>query len=89
MISLRFAPGRATPALLDRLHVEAYGSTVPLKQIAGVTVPDARTLVITAFDRGTVSAIKKAVENQRSRPYSQRGRLQYPPGYTCAYRRSA
>jgi ribosome recycling factor len=54
--------GRATPALLDRLHVEAYGSSVPLKQIAGVSTPDARTLVITAFDRGTVAAIKKAVE---------------------------
>lgn len=54
--------GRATPALLDRLHVDAYGSSVPLKQIAGVSTPDARTLVITAFDRGTVSAIKKAVE---------------------------
>lgn len=54
--------GRATPAILDRLHVEAYGSSVPLKQIAGVSTPDARTLVITAFDRGTVAAIKKAVE---------------------------
>src|SRR5271154_6753906 len=54
--------GRATPAILDRLHVEAYGSSVPLKQVAGVSTPDARTLVITAFDRGTVAAIKKAVE---------------------------
>ena len=54
--------GRATPALLDRLHVEAYGSAVPLKQVAGVSTPDARTLVITAFDRSLVSAIKKAVE---------------------------
>jgi ribosome recycling factor len=54
--------GRATPALLDRLQVEAYGSHVPLKQIAGVSTPDARTLVIAAFDRSTISAIKKAVE---------------------------
>src|SRR3981081_2754085 len=54
--------GRAAPALLDRLQVEAYGSTVPLKQIAGVSTPDARSLVITAFDRTTISSIKKAIE---------------------------
>jgi len=54
--------GRATPALLDRLHVEAYGSAVPLKQVASVSVPDARSLVIQAFDRNTVGDIRKAIE---------------------------
>jgi ribosome recycling factor len=54
--------GRASPALLDRLHVEAYGSPVPLKQVAGVSVPDSRTLVITAFDKGVVGDIRKAIE---------------------------
>lgn len=54
--------GRATPALLDRLHVEAYGSAVPLKQVASVSVPDARSLVIQAFDRNTVNDIRKAIE---------------------------
>ncbi len=54
--------GRASPALLDRLHVEAYGSSVPLKQVASVSTPDARTLQITAFDRTTVGAIRKAIE---------------------------
>src|SRR2546423_1976365 len=54
--------GRASPALLDRLHVEAYGSDVPLKQLASVSTPDARSLVITAFDRNTISSIKKAIE---------------------------
>lgn len=54
--------GRATPALLDRLHVEAYGQPVPLKQVAGVSVPDSRTLVITAWDKGVVGDIKKAIE---------------------------
>ena len=54
--------GRATPALLDRLHVEAYGQSVPLKQVAGVTTPDARTLVITAWDKGVVGDIRKAIE---------------------------
>jgi ribosome recycling factor len=54
--------GRATPALLDRLHVEAYGSAVPLKQVATVSTPDARTLVISAFDKGVVGDIRKAIE---------------------------
>jgi len=54
--------GRATPALLDRLHVEAYGQSVPLKQVAGVSAPDTRTLVIAAWDKGVVSEIKKAIE---------------------------
>ena len=54
--------GRASPSLLDRLHVEAYGANVPLKQVATVSTPDARTLQIAAFDRNTVGAIRKAIE---------------------------
>jgi ribosome recycling factor len=54
--------GRASPALLDRLQVEAYGSAVPLKQIAGVTAPDPRSLVIAAWDKSVVPAIRKAIE---------------------------
>lgn len=54
--------GRASPALLDRLHVEAYGTSVPLKQVATISAPDARTLQIVAFDRSTVGAVRKAIE---------------------------
>jgi ribosome recycling factor len=54
--------GRATPALLDRLHVEAYGSAVPLKQVATISTPDARTLVVQAFDKNVVGDIRKAIE---------------------------
>lgn len=54
--------GRATPALLDRLHVEAYGTSVPLKQVATVSAPDPRSLLIAAFDRNTVGDIRKAIE---------------------------
>jgi len=54
--------GRAVPALLDRIVVEAYGQTVPLKQVAGVSTPDSRTLLITAWDKGVVPSIRKAVE---------------------------
>ncbi len=54
--------GRANASLLDRLHVEAYGQEMPLKQVAGVTTPDARTIVITAWDKNVVGDIRKAIE---------------------------
>ena len=54
--------GRASTALLDRLHVEAYGASVPLKQVASVSAPDARSLQIQAFDRNTIGSIRKAIE---------------------------
>jgi ribosome recycling factor len=54
--------GRAAPSLLDRLHVEAYGSSVPLKQVASVSSPDGRSLQISAFDKSLVGAIRKAIE---------------------------
>jgi ribosome recycling factor len=54
--------GRASPQLLDRLHVEAYGSAVPLKQVASVNSPDGRSLLVTAFDKSVVGAIRKAIE---------------------------
>jgi len=54
--------GRATPALLERIHVDAYGQSTPLKQVAGVSTPDSRTLVIQAWDKAVVADIKKAIE---------------------------
>jgi ribosome recycling factor len=54
--------GRASPALLDRLVVEAYGQSIPLKQVAGVSTPDSRTLLIAAWDKGVVGEIRKAIE---------------------------
>ena len=54
--------GRAAPSLLDRIMVEAYGSQVPLKQVASVSSPDGRSLLISAFDKNTVGAIRKAIE---------------------------
>lgn len=54
--------GRATPALLDRLHVDAYGASVPLKTVATISTPDARSLMIVAFDRNMVGEIRKSIE---------------------------
>ncbi|TAM76084.1 ribosome recycling factor [bacterium] len=54
--------GRASTALLDRLTVEAYGQEMPLKQVATINAPDARSLVIQPFDKNTVGDIRKAIE---------------------------
>jgi ribosome recycling factor len=53
--------GRANPALLDRIQVEYYGSLTPVTQLAGVTVPDARTLIIQPWDKSSLSSIEKAI----------------------------
>ncbi|HEU5085381.1 MAG TPA: ribosome recycling factor [Acidimicrobiales bacterium] len=54
--------GRAAPALVEKLPVEYYGSDVPLQQLAGFAVPEARTLVITPFDKGALGAIERAIQ---------------------------
>jgi len=53
--------GRATPSLIDNVMVEAYGARSPIKQIASVSIPDARTIVIQPWDKGTLGAIEKAL----------------------------
>jgi ribosome recycling factor len=55
--------GRATPALVEKLGVDYYGSEVPLQQLAGFSVPEARTLVVAPYDRNAVGAIEKALRN--------------------------
>jgi ribosome recycling factor len=54
--------GRASPALVEKLRVEAYGSDVPLQQIAGFGVPEPRVLTISPYDKGTIKAIEKALQ---------------------------
>lgn len=54
--------GRATPALVDRLQVEYYGTPTPLQQIAQVHAPEPRLLVIQPYDRGSIGAIEKALQ---------------------------
>jgi ribosome recycling factor len=54
--------GRATPVLVEKLRVDYYGTEVPLQQIAGFSVPEARTLVINPYDKGAITAIEKAIQ---------------------------
>jgi ribosome recycling factor len=55
--------GRASPALVERIKVDYYGAEVPLQQLAGFSVPEPRLLVITPYDKGSIKAIEKAIQN--------------------------
>jgi ribosome recycling factor len=54
--------GRASPHLLDRIVVDYYGSPTALKQLANVAASDARLLTVTPFDKGSIGAIEKAIQ---------------------------
>ena len=53
--------GRATPALLDKVMIEYYGSFTPLKGLATISVPDARSLLVTPFDKSSTGTIANAI----------------------------
>ena len=54
--------GRASPALVEKLKVDYYGTEVPLQQLASFSVPEARLLVISPFDKSSISSIEKAIQ---------------------------
>lgn len=58
--------GRAHPGMLDSIKVEAYGTAMPLNQVANVTAPEAQLLQITPFDPSTLQAISAAIRNDQS-----------------------
>src|SRR5271163_2461418 len=53
--------GRAHPSLIEHLKIDYYGSDVPLQQVANVSIEDARTLLISPYEKATVAAIEKAI----------------------------
>ncbi len=53
--------GRAHPGLLDQVHVDYYGSSVPISQVANVTLLDARTISVQAWEKGMAAKIEKAI----------------------------
>ncbi|MCY4158952.1 MAG: ribosome recycling factor, partial [Bacteroidetes bacterium] len=59
LLSLR--AGRATPAMLETVRVEFYGSTSPLNQVSTISAPQPDLLVVTPWDKSSISAIEKAV----------------------------
>ncbi|MBI3434973.1 MAG: ribosome recycling factor [Proteobacteria bacterium] len=53
--------GRASPGLLDPIHAEAYGQSMPLNQLATVSVPEPRMLSVQVWDKSTIHAVEKAI----------------------------
>jgi len=60
LVSIR--TGRATPALIDRLSVEYYGTPMPLNQLASISAPEPRLLVVQPWDKGALPIIEKALQ---------------------------
>lgn len=56
-----FRTGRATPNLLDVVHVDAYGSKMKINQLGNITVPDSHLIVIDLWDKSLMSAVEKAI----------------------------
>jgi ribosome recycling factor len=54
--------GRANPALIEKLHIEYYGTETPLMQLASISVPEPRSLLIKPFDPTTLKAIERAIQ---------------------------
>lgn len=54
--------GKASPALLEDLPVDAYGQAMPIKQLASISVPDARMIIIQPWDKGVMGEIEKAIQ---------------------------
>ena len=56
-----YRTGRANPAVLERVHAEYYGTETPISQMANISVPEPRQLLITPYDKSAMSAIEKAI----------------------------
>lgn len=59
---LRIRTGRASPAILEGITVDYYGTQVPINQVANISVPDARLIVIQPWDKSMIPAIEKAIQ---------------------------
>ena len=55
--------GRASASLLDQVQVEAYGSTMPINQVAAISVPEARMITVNVWDKGMVVSVEKAIRS--------------------------
>ena len=55
--------GRASAGLLDQIHVEAYGSQMPISQVGAVSVPEPRSITVSVWDKGLVISVEKAIRS--------------------------
>ena len=81
--------GRASTGLLENVHVEAYGSKMPLNQVASLSIPEPSMIVAQPFDPSLMAMIEKAIRTVRSRPQSGQRRQGHPHSDSGAHRRAA
>jgi len=72
--------GKATPNMLDTVRVEIYGANMMLNQVAGISAPEPRVLIVTPFDRGQIKVIEKAIRESDLglEPSAQGGIIRVP-----------
>ena len=56
--------GKASPTMLDSVRVNAYGSSVTLKEVAAVTTPDAKTIMVQPWDKSVIKDVEKGIQDQ-------------------------
>ncbi len=78
--------GRASTSLVERLQVDYYGTPTPLNQLAGISVPEATTVVIQPWDRNALQPIERAIMKSRHRHHAERGRHGRAPEHPAAHR---
>lgn len=60
---VKIRAGKAMPTMLEGLHVDYYGSSTPINQVASITTPDARTLMVKPWEKNMITEIEKAIRN--------------------------
>jgi ribosome recycling factor len=72
--------GKASPSMLDTVEVEAYGQRMRLNQVASISAPEPRTIIVTPFDKGQIKVIEKAIRESDLglEPSTQGGAIRVP-----------
>ena len=72
--------GKASPTMLDTVRVELYGAQMTLNQVANVTAPEPRVIIVTPFDKGQIKAVEKAIRESDLglEPSAQGGMIRVP-----------
>jgi ribosome recycling factor len=72
--------GKASPSMLDTVRVEMYGSHMTLNQVASVSAPEPRVIIVTPFDKGQIKAVEKAIRDSDLglEPSTQGGIIRVP-----------
>ena len=81
--------GRASPALLDRVHVDYYGASTPLKQLATINAAEAQLLTVQPYDKCSMKAIEKAHLGGQPRADAEQRRQHHPARRSRSSPRSA